>query len=102
MTDDLQRSIIQYHKLLAEAFGQGDHYASNLDRIEGFTHDDVPNPYENYEEAYNAPNAMLDMDHYVNNSYDAESAVDSYNTYFGADLDFRDDDGNTVHRRVKK
>ena len=45
MTDDLQRSIILYHKLLAEAFGQGDHYASNLDRIEGFTHDDVPNLY---------------------------------------------------------
>ena len=45
---------------------------------------------------------MLNMDHYVNNSYDAESAVDSYNTYIVADLDFRDANGNTVHRRVKK
>ena len=47
-TDDFHRSIGHYHKCLAEDFGRGNHYASDLDGLEGFTNDDVPNPYETY------------------------------------------------------
>ena len=53
---------------MAEAFGQGDNYDSNLYGIEGFTNDDVTNPYNTYEEAYNGPNTMLNVDEYVNNA----------------------------------
>ena len=70
-TDDSQRIIGHYHKCLAEDFGRGDHYASNLDGLEGFKNDDVTNPYKTYEYAYNGPNAMLDADDYVNNSKDS-------------------------------
>ena len=65
---DFQRIIGHYHKCLAEAFFRGDHYASDLDGLEGFTNDYLPNPYKTYEEAYNGSNAMLDADDYVNNS----------------------------------
>ena len=87
---------------MAEAFGQGYHYSNNLDSLEGFTNDGVPNPYETYKEAYNGPNEMIDIDDYVNNSEDAEAAEDSYDTYIGAGLNFPDADGNAVYRRVKK
>ena len=98
VTDDLQRSIGHYHKCLDEDFGRGENYASNLDGLEGFKNDDVPNlgdwdhgkqqrsdglegfknddvpsPYENYKESYNGPNAMLDVDDYVKNDDYAES-----------------------------
>ena len=39
-----QRSIGHYYKCSDEAFGQGYHYASNLDWLERFTNDDVNNP----------------------------------------------------------
>ena len=87
---------------MTEAFGRGDHFATSLDGLEGFANDDVPNPYERYEEAYNGPNAMLDVDDYVNNAEDAEAAADSYDTYIGAELNFPDADGNVVYGRVKK
>ena len=79
-TSYFQRIIGHYHKCLAEAFGQGDHYASNLDGLEGFTNDDVYKLYETYKEAYNGTNVMLDTDEYVNNSLNAEAAADSYYT----------------------
>ena len=47
-TDDFRRSIGYYHKFFAEAFGQGDYYASDLDGLELFTNDDVPYPYDTY------------------------------------------------------
>ena len=50
-TDDFQRNVGHYHKCLDEALGLEDHYARNLDGIEGFTNDDVPNLYETCEEA---------------------------------------------------
>ena len=52
-TDYFQRSIGHYHKFLAEDSGIGDHYASDLDGLGGFTNDDVPKPSKTYEEAYN-------------------------------------------------
>ena len=55
-TDDFWRSIGHYHKWLAEYFGKGDHYASDLYGLEGFKNDDVPNPYETYKESYNDTN----------------------------------------------
>ena len=70
-TYDPQRIIVHYNKLLAEDFGWGDHYASDLDRLELFTNDEVPNPYETYKESYNGPNVILNMDDYVNNVEDA-------------------------------
>ena len=82
--------------------GQGDHYSSDLYGLEGFTNDDLPNPYKTYEEAYNGPNAMLDVDDYVKNAEDAEAAADSYETYIGAELNFPDSDGNALYVRVKK
>ena len=75
-TDDFQSIIGHYHKCLAEDFGQGYHYASDLDGLEGFTNDDVPNPYKAYGEAYNGPNLMLNVDDYVKNTKDTEAAVD--------------------------
>ena len=48
-TGYFQRSIGNYHKCLAEAFGRGDHYASDLGGIEWFTNDDVSNPYKTYK-----------------------------------------------------
>ena len=48
-TDDFQRSIGHYRTCLSEDFGRGDHYASNLDGLEGFTNYYVPNPYKTYE-----------------------------------------------------
>ena len=73
-----------------------------MDGLEGFANDDVPNPYETYEEAYNGPNAMLDVDDYVNNAEDAEAAADSYDTYIGAELNFPDADGNAVYTDVSR
>ena len=70
-TDDLQRIIGHYNKCLAEAFGQGEHYARNLDGLEGFTNDDVPNQYETYKDSYKRKNYMLDVDDYVNNADDS-------------------------------
>ena len=67
-TSDFQRSIGHYHKGLAEAFGLGDHYASDLDSLVGFINDDVSKLYETYEEEYNGTNVILDMDEYVNNA----------------------------------
>ena len=87
---------------MAEHFCRGDNYASNLDGLEGFKNDDVPNPYETYKEAYNGPNAMLDLDDYVNNSEDAEAAADSYDTYIGVNLNLPDLDVNSVYGRAKK
>ena len=66
-TDYFQGIIGHYNKCLAGDFGRGDHYASNLDGIEGLTNDDAPKPYNTYKEAYNGPNAMLDVDYYVKN-----------------------------------
>ena len=73
-----------------------------MDGLEGFANDDVPNPYETYEEAYNGPNAMLDVDDYVNNAENAEAAADSYDTYIGAELNFPDADGNAVYTDVSR
>ena len=67
-----------------------------------FTDNDVHNPYYTYKEEYNGPNAILDVDDYVNNSEDAEAAADSYDTYIGAELNFPYSDGNEVYGRVKK
>ena len=87
---------------MAEAFGQGYHYASDLDGLEGFKNNDVPNPYKAYVEAYNGPNLMLDVDDHVKNSEYAEVAADSYDTYIGAELKLSDSDGNAVYGCVKK
>ena len=84
MTDDFQRSIGHYHNWLTGVFGWEDHYANNSDGLEGFKNYYVPNPYETYEEAYNEPNVILDMDDFVNNAEDAEVAADSYDTHIGA------------------
>ena len=70
-TDYFQGIIGHYNKCLADNFGQGNHYASDLDGLEGFTNDDAPNPWETYKEAYNVPNAMLDVYDYVNSDKDA-------------------------------
>ena len=43
-TDYFQGIIGHYNKCLADNFGQGNHYASDLDGLEGFTNDDAPNP----------------------------------------------------------
>ena len=87
---------------MAEDFGQGDHYASDLDGLVGFTNDDVSTLYKTYEEAYDGKNVMLDMDEYVNNAYNSEAAADSYDTYIRADLYFPDANGNAVYGCVKK
>ena len=101
-TDDFQRSIGNYNKFLAEAFGRGDNYYRNLYGLKRFKNNDVPKPYDTYKEAYNGSNAMIDMDDYVNNAEGEESAADSYNNYIGADLNFTDAHGNLVYGRVKK
>ena len=45
---------------------------------------------------------MLDVDDYVKNEEDAESAADSYGNYIGAELNLPDDDRNAVYGRIKK
>ena len=45
---------------------------------------------------------MLDVDDYVNNDKDAESAADSYYTYIGEELNFPDAEENAVYGRAKK
>ena len=60
-----QTGIGHYHKCLDQAFGKGDHYDRNLDGLEGFTYDNLPNPYKTYEKSYNGPNAMLNVNDYV-------------------------------------
>ena len=69
-TNYFQRITGHYNKCLSEAFSQRDHCSRNLDGLEGFTNDDVPNPYNTYEEAYNGPNVMLNVNEYVNNAED--------------------------------
>ena len=101
-TDDCQRINEHYHKFLAEDFGQGDHYASDLDGIGGFTHNDGHHPYETYKEAYNGLNAMMDVDDYLYNAEDVEAASYSYDTYISVELNFPDFYRNSVYRRVKK
>ena len=85
-----------------ETFGRGDHYANNLDGLEGFTNDDVPNAYKTYKEAYNGPNRMLDVNDYEKNAKDAEAAADSYETNIATDLNFSDANRNAVFGRVEK
>ena len=53
-------------------------------------------PYKTYKEAYNGPNAILDVDDYINHSEDAEAAADSYDTYISAELNFPDAYRNAV------
>ena len=101
-TDYFQRNIGNYHKSLAGDFSQGDHYAINLDGLEGFTNDDVPNLHETYKEAYNGTNSMINVDGYVNNSEDVEAAAHSYDTYIGEELNFVDSERNAVYGRVNK
>ena len=66
-TDYFQRIIGHYHKWLAEAFGQGYRYTSDLDGLEGFKNDYLPNPYNTNKEAYNGSNVMPDVNAYVKN-----------------------------------
>ena len=42
------------------------------------------------------------VDNYVNNSEDAKSAADSYDTYIGVELNLPDANRNAVYGRVKK
>ena len=80
-TDYFQGGIGHYYKCLAEAFGQGYHYASDLDGLEGFKNNDVPNPYKAYVEEYNGPNLMLDVDDHVKNYEYATSAYSEFFTW---------------------
>ena len=45
---------------------------------------------------------MLDVDDNVNNAEDSEAAVDSFETYIGAELKLPDADRNSVYGRIKK
>ena len=75
-TDDLQRIIGHYYKCLDKDFSLGDHYASSLYVLGGFTNYDVTNPYDTYKEVYNGTHDMLNGDDYVNNAEDEKGASD--------------------------
>ena len=45
---------------------------------------------------------MINVDDYVKNDKDVESAAYSHDTYIGVDLNFPDYDRNAVYGRAKK
>ena len=72
-TNDYQRHTIRFHDNIDIRLGQGNHYAVDLDGLDYFVNDNVPNLFEEKQEPYTGLDNMLDIHEYVNNSADEDA-----------------------------